>query len=55
MFEPGKTHEYIRMKDSEDIQHQQMKERMKKEDTRRLRMIVNCELHDKNKIIAIGD
>jgi hypothetical protein len=55
VFEQGKTYEYIRMKDSEGIQHQQMKERMKKEDTRRLRMILNCELHDKNKIIAIGD
>lgn len=55
MFKQGKTYEYIRMKDSEGIPHQQMKERMKKEDTRRLRMILNCELHDKNKIIAIGD
>ena len=55
MFEQGKTYEYIRMKDSEDIQHQRMKERMKKEDTRRLRMILHFELHNKNKIVEIGD
>jgi len=55
VFKQGKTYEYIRMEDREGTQHQQMKERMKKEDTRRLRTILNCELHDKNKIIAIGD
>jgi hypothetical protein len=55
VFEERKTYQYIRIEDSECIQHQQMKERMKKEATRRLRMILNCELHDKNKITAIGD
>jgi hypothetical protein len=54
VYEQGKTYEYLMMEDSEGIQHQQMKQRMKTEDIRRLRMILNCELHDMNRIIAIG-
>ena len=36
------------------MQYQQMKERLKKEYTRRLRMILKSELNVKNKITAVG-
>ena len=36
------------------IQHQQMKERLKQEYRRRLRMILKSELNARNKITAIG-
>ena len=39
---------------SECIQHQQMKERLKQEYNRRLRMILKFELNTRNKITAIG-
>jgi hypothetical protein len=44
---------YLKTEESEGIQHQQMKERLKKEYTRRLRMILKSELNTKNKITAI--
>jgi hypothetical protein len=37
-LEQGKTFKYLETEESEGIQHQQMKERLKKEYTRRLRM-----------------
>ena len=39
---------------SEGIQHQQMKERLKQECRRRLRMILKSELNARNKITATG-
>jgi len=42
------------MEESEGIQHQQMKERLKQEYSRRLRMILKSELNARNKITAIG-
>jgi len=36
------------------IQHQQMKERLKKEYTRRVRMVLKSELNAKNKITEVG-
>ena len=36
------------------MQHEQMKERLKKEHTGRLRKILKCELNAKNKIMTIG-
>jgi len=36
------------------MQHQQMKERLKKKYTRRLSMILKSDLNAKNKITAIG-
>jgi hypothetical protein len=53
-LEQGKTYKYFGIKESDGIQHQQMKERLKKEYTRRLRMILKSELNSKNKITAIG-
>jgi recombinational DNA repair protein RecT len=42
------------IEEGEDIQHQQMKERLKQEYNRRLRMILKSELNARNKITAIG-
>jgi hypothetical protein len=52
--EQGKTYKYPGTEESDGIQHLQMKERLKKEYTRRLRMILKSELNAKNKITAIG-
>ena len=45
---------YLGAAESEKMPNQQMKERLKKEYTRRLRMILKSELNVKNKITAIG-
>ena len=52
-LEWGKTYRYLAIEESEDI-HQQMKERLKQEYSRRLRMILKSELNAMNKITAIG-
>jgi hypothetical protein len=53
-LEQGKTYKCLGIKESEGIQHQQMKERLKGEYNRRLRMILKSELNARNKITAIG-
>jgi len=53
-LEQGKTYKYLGTEESEGIQHQQMKERLKQEYNRRLRMILKSELNARNKITAIG-
>ena len=53
-LEQGKTYKYLGIEESEGIQHQQMKERLKKEYSRILRMILKSELNARNKISAIG-
>jgi hypothetical protein len=53
-LEQGKTYKYLGIEQSDGIQHQKMKERQKKEYTRRLRMILKSKLNAKNKITAIG-
>jgi hypothetical protein len=53
-LEQQKTYKYLGTEESDGIQHQQMKERLKKEYTRRLRIILKSELNAKNKITAIG-
>jgi hypothetical protein len=45
---------YLGIEESDGIQHQQMKERLKKEYTRRLRRMLKSELNAKNKITTIG-
>ena len=44
-LEQGKTYKYLGIEESEGIQHQQMKERLKQEYSRRLRMILKSELN----------
>ena len=51
--EQGKTYKYLGTEESEVIKHQQMKERLKQEHSRRLRMIMKTELNARNKITAI--
>ena len=53
-LEQGKTYKYLGTEESEGIQHQQMKERLKEEYTGRSRMILKSELNARNKITAIG-
>ena len=48
-LEQGKTYKYLGIEESEGIQHQQMKEILKKEYSRRLRMILKSELNARNK------
>jgi hypothetical protein len=53
-LERGKTYKYLGIEESEGMQHQQTKERLKREYRRRLGMILNSELNARNKITAIG-
>jgi len=53
-FEQGKTYKYLGTEESEGIQHQQTKERLKQEYSRRLRMMLKSDLNARNKITAIG-
>jgi hypothetical protein len=53
-FEQGKTYKYLGIEEGEGIQHQQMKEKLKQEYNRGLRMILKFELNARNKITAIG-
>ena len=53
-LEQGKTYKYLGIDESEGIQHQQLKERLKQEYSRRLRMILKSELNARNKTTAIG-
>ena len=53
-LEQGKMYKYLEIEESEGIQHQQMKERLKEEYSRRLRMILKSQLNARNKITAIG-
>ena len=53
-LEQGKTYKYLGIEESDSIQHQQLKERLKQEYRRRLRMILKYELNARNKITAIG-
>jgi len=53
-LEEGKTYKYLRIEESEGIQHQEIKERLKWDYNRRLRMILKSELKARNKITATG-
>jgi len=50
----GKTYKCLGFRESIGTRHKQMKERLKKEYTKRLKMIMKSELNVKNKTIAIG-
>ena len=49
-----KTYKCLGVKERVGTRHKQMKESLKKEYTKRLRMILKSDLNAKNKIIAIG-
>jgi hypothetical protein len=52
-LEQEKTYKYLGIEESEGIQHQQMKDRLKQEYNRRLRMVLKSELNTRHKITAI--
>jgi len=49
-LEQGKTYNYLGIEEGEGIQHQQMKERLRQEYSKRLRMILKSDLNARNKI-----
>ena len=53
-LEQEKAYKYLGTEEGEGIHHQQMKERLKQEYNRRLRMILKSKLNARNKITAIG-
>jgi len=53
-LEHRKTYKYLWIEESEGMQHQQMKEGLKQDYSRRLRMILKSELNARNKITEIG-
>jgi hypothetical protein len=53
-LEQGKMYKYLATEESEGIQHQQMKDRLKQEYNRRLRIVLKSKLNARNKITAIG-
>ena len=53
-LEQEKTYKYLGIEKSEGMQHQQMKERLKQEYSKRLRMILTSELNARNNVTAIG-
>jgi len=52
-LEQGKMYKYLGIEESEGIQHQQMKEKLKQEYSRRLRMILKSELNARNEITVL--
>ena len=53
-LEQGKMYKYLGIEESEGIQHEQMKGRLKQEYGGRIRLILKSELNARNKIAAIG-
>jgi hypothetical protein len=52
-LEQRKMYKYLGIEESEGIQHQQRKDRLKQEYNKRLRIILKSELNARNKITAI--
>jgi len=53
-LDPRKAYNYLGIEESFDIQHKNEKEKLKKEYSRRLRLVLSTELSAKNKIQAVG-
>jgi hypothetical protein len=53
-LEQEKTYKYLGIEKGVGIQHQQMKEKLKQEYNRRLRIILKSDLNARNKITAVG-
>ncbi len=52
--EPGKTYKYLGIEECEIISNDTMKERIRKEYYRRVRLVLQSALNSRNKISAIG-
>jgi DNA topoisomerase VI subunit A len=53
-LEPMKAYKCLGVEENHNIEHKNEKEKLKKENVRRLRLILNTELSAKNKMQAIG-
>jgi hypothetical protein len=53
-LDPRKAYKYLGIEENHDIEHKNEKENLKKEYLRRLRLVLETELHAKNKIQATG-
>jgi hypothetical protein len=53
-LDPTKAYNYLGIEESFDLQHENEREKLKKEYLRRLRLVLGTELSAKNKIQAIG-
>jgi hypothetical protein len=53
-LEKGKMYRYLWIEECAGLQYQQMKERLKQEYIRRLRMILKSELNARNKMTVVG-
>ena len=53
-LEPGQVYKYLGVDESNGIQHSMMRERLRREYFRRVRVVLQTELYGRNKILAIN-
>ena len=53
-LEPGQVYKYLGVDESNGIQHSTMRERLRREDFRRVKMVLRTELYGRNKVLAIN-
>ena len=53
-LEPGQVYKYLGVDESNGIQHSTMRERLRREYFRRVRMVLRTELYGQNKVLAIN-
>ena len=52
--EPGQVYKYLSVDKSNGIQHSMMRERLRRENFRRVKVVLQTKLHGRNKILAIN-
>ena len=52
-LEPGQVYKYLGVDESNGIQHSMMRERLRREYFRRVKVVLQTELYGQNKILAI--
>ena len=53
-LEPGQVYKYLGVDESNGIQHSSMREKLRREYFRRVKMILRTELYGRNKVLAIN-
>ena len=53
-LEPGQVYKYLSVEESNGIQHRTMRERLRREYFRRVKMVLRTELYGRNKVLAIN-
>ena len=53
-LEPGQVYKYLGVDESNGIQHSTMRERLRREYFRRVKMVLRTELYGRNKVLAIN-